>query len=693
MAAGTAGGAALASRAVTSRIDRNLATASSRKAELKKRIQERAGRTISDADRQRANDIASRVSGNSNGPSAALKRLQGVRASRTRQNTSTTTATTPAATPAPARAPRTRRAEAPRVIRDAGQTNRLPNPVRVQMGLQPALPVDRAANLVARVRASGNHAGNRHDASANRHLTQISLSARTGPQAPRIGLDAYRANRQARTQTGVAESRSGAARGLMALRQAGPLGRSDAQAMRALGGADVSQRGTRINSAIVQMRIDAGQRFNSRGYRANDKGYASGMGTGRDLSNAPAIRATAARELAEVRRFRNASFAATGQRGPGNYWRTAAGATQVANPLMRPNLRAAGGTNATMSISGQNRADATRAYADRANAGLRAQLAAQQAAAAPPPPPPPARAPRAPRRSSAPSARAGSQRSPAAVYGTTNYTPAQLTEARRHAGTFGDYASQSQHSPAERSAAVGRAADLGVQLAGRTNDQKFNHLVSILGAPPEAARHIRVTVHGDAINLRNTHVNGGAHSRTINMDTDGTPYVYNDYYIPNDTARLSGMATDHYNRQILAARAAGISKIRVSGAGRGLGSVDTTNQTSGYHMWVEYGFDGPVGSHGQGVFRRAHPALARVTSSSTFNETVHHPDPVVARAARDAWRREGIGTHRITLDIGDVNSPSMKAYKNLYRTRRNEDWSQSNVSTNASRDGHYGIYR
>lgn len=744
MAAGTAAGAALAGRAVTSRIDRNLATATSRKAELQTRIRERAGRTISDVDRQRANDIASRVSGNSSGPSAGLRRLQGVRAPRTRQTSA------PAATPppaAPARAPRTRRAAASTpappplrtesgirsdaaalfrnmratgrgqqardlsgmarmeiVARDGFSRNlhnnlRRASPLEILnqasrqgitkqpiMGLQPAAPVDRVAKLVARVRASGNHAGNRHDASANRHITQISLSARTGPQAPRVGLEAYHASRALRTQPGVAESRSAAARGLVALRQAGPAGRGDARSVQALGGSGVSQRGTNITSAIVQMRIDAGQRFNSRGYRANEKGYASAGTTGRDLSGAPAIRSTAARELAEVRRFRNASFAAIGQRGPGNYWRTATGATQVANPVVRPNLRAAGGANGTaVSISGQNRPDAVRAYTDRARAGQ----AARQAAAAPPPP-----TTTPPRRSPARPAQTRTRRSPAAVQGRSNYTPAQLTEARRQAGTFGDYASQSPHSRAERSAAVARANDLGLNLTGRTADEKFNHLASILGAPPEAARNIRVTVSGDAINIRNEHFNAGSHSRTIHVDTDGTPYVYNDYYIPNDTGRQAGMATDHYNRQILAARAAGISKIRVSGAGRGSGNVDTSSQsTTGYHMWVEYGFDGQFGLHGRDVFRRAHPALANVTENSTFNETIHHPDPVVARAARDAWRREGTGTYRVTLDISDTNSPSMQAYKNLYRNRRNQDWSQSNVSTNASRDGHYGIYR
>ena len=109
-------------------------------------------------------------------------------------------------------------------------------------------------------------------------------------------------------------------------------------------------------------------------------------------------------------------------------------------------------------------------------------------------------------------------------------------------------------------------------------------------------------------------------------------------------------------------------------------------------MWVEYGFDGPVGSHGKSVFRNAHPALANVTESSTFNQTVHHPDPVVARAARDAWRMHGEGTRRITLDISNPDSPSMKAYRRLYENRRGESWKNSNVNTQASRAGNYDIY-
>lgn len=704
MAAGTAAGAALAGRAVTSRIDRNLATATSRKAELQTRIRERAGRTISDADRQRANDIASRVSGNSSGPSAGLRRLQGVRASRT-QRTATPAATPPqAATPAPARAPRTRRAATPTP------------PLRTEAGVR-----SEAAALLRNMRATGRSgAGNNlrvagrvyaagqngmrataEDIRRQSPLQMLNVASRQGigmkpvpprapifqgPKAPRVGLEAYRASRALRTAPGVAESRSAAARGLVSLRQAGSAGRSDARAFQQLTinreGRATQDRGRAIVDRLVMNRQARGVNFNQRGANATDKAYQIVRGTFNPTDTLTQRRSAAATELAGLRRLRNASFEATGQRGPSNYWRDAASSVQVSNPNVRANLR---GVASSRSITGANRTAAVQRANDRVNQAARDNLADQQRAAAPPPRPAPAPARPAQTRT---------RRSPAAVQGRSSYTPAQLTEARRQAGTFGDYASQSPHSPAQRSAAVARANDLGLKLTGRTADEKFNHLASILGAPPEAARNIRVTVTGDAINIKNHHPNGGDHSRTIHVDTDGTPYVYNDYYIPNDTGRRAGMATDHYNRQILSARAAGISKIRVSGAGRGFGNVDTSNQsTTGYHMWVEYGFDGQFGRHGRDVFRRAHPALANVTDNSTFNETIHHPDPIVARAARDAWRREGIGTYRVTLDISDTNSPSMQAYKNLYRNRRNQDWSQSNVSTNASRDGHYGIYR
>lgn len=756
MAAGTVAGAALAERAVTSRIDRSLATATSRKAELQARIRERAGRTISDADRQRANDIASRVSGNSGGPSAALKRLQGVRASRTRRSTSPAATVPPAsqaATPA-ASTPRTRRARTPRAIPDAGQTNRLPEPVRQKMGLDRlrANAADRqsyrenhereryiAASALTMLRQRGpagrleaknlrrtaynaverrsptGPAWSHSDADraymrsnerrvGRQNLMAYEVEARAtdslrripppmvGPKPPRIGLDAYHAARSARTQPGVAESRSAAARGLRALRQNGPTGRSEARSLQTLGGS-TSRRGENIVSGIVQMRQTAGRDFYDRGTRAISKGRAVGAGTstlpmGSTLDQ---NRSAAARDLAFSRRLRNASLAATGDRGPRDYWRSAAGGIQVSNPRMNFNMPDAAGTGRR--VTGVNRPDALARYRTQVTTGANEAAAARQAAADL------AAAQRAQ------AARTATPASPPATGTTrarvthgigTSYSTAQLNEARSHAGTFGDYASQSPHSPAERTAAVRKAGNLGLKLAGRTADEKFNHLASILGAPPEAAAHIRVRVSPKEIAIENTHIHSGGHKRTIKIDpTDNRPMVYNNYYIPRQAhVRAAGMATDHYNRQILAARAAGIQRVRVSGAGMGQGNVDTSGQyATGYHVWVEYGFDGPIGSAGVSAMSNAHPSLANITRNSTFNETVHHPDPAVARAARDAWRMNGIGTYEIGLEIADPSSSSMKVYTNLYRKRRGEDWRQSNVRTNASRAGNYDIYR
>lgn len=708
MAAGTAAGAALAGRAVTSRIDRNLATATSRKAELQTRIRERAGRTISDADRQRANDIASRVSGNSSGPSAGLRRLQGVRAPRTRQ-TSTPAATPPqAATSAPARAPRTRRAATPTPA---------PSPLRTESGIRSdaaalfrnmrATGRGRQARdlsgmarmeIVARDGLSRNLNNSLRRASPLEILNQASRQGITkqpiiqGPKAPRVGLEAYRASRALRTAPGVAESRSAAARGLRALRQNGPTGRSEARSLQALGGS-TSRRGENIVSGIVQMRQSAGRAFHDRGTRAISKGRAVGAGTstlpmGSTLDQ---NRSAAARELAFSRRLRNASLAATGDRGPRDYWRYAAGGIQVSNPRMNFTMPDAAGTGRR--VSGVNRPDALARYRNQVTTGANEAAAARQAAADL------AAAQRAQTaRTAAPASppATGTTRARVTHGISTSYSTAQLNEARSHAGTFGDYASQSPHSPTERTAAVRKAGNLGLKLTGRTADEKFNHLASILGAPPEAAAHIRVRVSQKEISIENTHIHGGGHKRTIRIDpTDNRPMVYNNYYIPRQAhVRAAGMATDHYNRQILAARAAGIQRIRVSGAGMGQGNVDTSGQyATGYHVWVEYGFDGPIGSHGVAAMSNAHPSLANITRTSTFNETVHHPDPAVARAARDAWRQNGIGTYEIGLEIADPSSSSMKVYTNLYRKRRGEDWRQSNVRTNASRAGNYDIYR
>ena len=443
LATGTAAGAGLAQRAVTSRVDRSLATATSRKAELKTRLQERARRTISDADRQRANDIASRVTGNDGGPSAALKRLQGVRAPRTRRSTSPAATVPPAsqaATPA-ASTPRTpiRAARSPELVArrnvvaeglrrayregqanpladtsgaggyrarvraaeqrhrdrmggttgqdrlaldDAGRVwlrsmearaagarvaanrgpllpesdrtrinknrgrdaagNQMPSatpaastprtrraaaptpPLRTESGIrseaaalfrnmratgrgQQARDLSGMARMkiVARDGLSRNLNNSLRRASPLEILNQASRQGIgkqpiiQGPKPPRIGLDAYHAARSARTQPGVAESRSAAARGLRALRQAGDMGRAEASALRAgATGSSTTERGQNMVDRIISNRQIRGRSFHRRGISANNKGYEVGSGTFAATTTRAERRSAAATELA-----------------------------------------------------------------------------------------------------------------------------------------------------------------------------------------------------------------------------------------------------------------------------------------------------------------------------------------------------------------------------------------------------------
>ena len=314
LATGTAAGAGLAQRAVTSRVDRSLATATSRKAELKTRLQERARRTISDADRQRANDIASRVTGNDGGPSAALKRLQGVRAPRTRRSTSPAATVPPAsqaATPA-ASTPRTRRAAAPTppLRTESGirsEAAALFRNMRATGRGQQARDLSGMARMkiVARDGLSRNLNNSLRRASPLEILNQASRQGIgkqpiiQGPKPPRIGLDAYHAARSARTQPGVAESRSAAARGLRALRQAGDMGRAEASALRAgATGSSTTERGQNMVDRIISNRQIRGRSFHRRGISANNKGYEVGSGTFAATTTRAERRSAAATELA-----------------------------------------------------------------------------------------------------------------------------------------------------------------------------------------------------------------------------------------------------------------------------------------------------------------------------------------------------------------------------------------------------------
>lgn len=339
--------------------------------------------------------------------------------------------------------------------------------------------------------------------------------------------------------------------------------------------------------------------------------------------------------------------------------------------------------------------------------GLTARRNANNQAAPATPPPAPAPAPATPTatrtrtrgRNVAAQSRLTPSNNPRS---STHVSNAQLAEARTQYGQVDTRYSTNSPIPLNRQMTlVSDAEGMGLTLIGTTPQEKFSHLASILGAPPEAARYIQITSSGtgrDAkISLNLNHSNGGGLSRTIRkFDSDGVLEVYNEYYRPGAGARAAGMATDHYNREILAARAAGIPRIAVSGAGRGpavLGRPISANDWTGYETWVvEYGFDGPISPYNtiaRNAVRSAHPDLANV---NTYQEAFQHSNPDAAAAARRAWIENGVGTDHVELDIADTNSLSMQGYRRVYERRRRESWNQSNLRTQASRAGTYDIY-
>lgn len=786
MAAGTVAGAALAERAVTSRIDRSLATATSRKAELQARIRERAGRTISDADRQRANDIASRVSGNSGGPSAALKRLQGVRASRTRRSTSPAATVPPAsraATPA-ASTPRTRRAAAPAPAPSPSKIDRLranaadrqshrENHERERYIAASALTMLRqrgpAGRLEAKnLRRTAYNAVERRSPTGpdwshsdadraymrtnerkvgRQNLMAYEVEARAteslrrvpppmvGPKPPRVGLEAYRASRALRTQPGVAESRSAAARGLRALRQAGPAGRSDARAFQQLTinreGRATQDRGRAIVDRLVMNRQARGVNFNQRGANATDKAYQIVRGTFNPTDTLTQRRSAAATELAGLRRLRNASFEATGQRGPSNYWRDAASSVQVSNPNVRANLR---GVASSRSITGANRTTAVQRANDRVNQAVRDNLADQQraaaaaaaaqaAAAAPTPTqnaagqtvwPAPAGgyhaqltssarvnsethspvAPRAANHHESVKAAHVNENRPITRHravGKTTFTASQLREARQQAGEIGNYAATSRHTAVERANFVGHAEATGVKLVGSTSDEKFNHLIALSGVHP---------AYGDRVHLSsmtgNVTINIPGGYRTLKTETNAAgksvPMIYNAYYVPNGKSAANGQAIDQYSRSIVAARAAGVSHISVTGGGNGNGRNGPgggEGAMTGYHAWPSYGFDGPIPSRSAGYVRGAHPDLRNVTN---FSEAFFHSNLDARREARAAWSIHGGASPRVTLDLTDTNSVSYKNFSAHYahtQRRSGRTLAQHSLRSVITRNGGY----
>lgn len=281
-------------------------------------------------------------------------------------------------------------------------------------------------------------------------------------------------------------------------------------------------------------------------------------------------------------------------------------------------------------------------------------------------------------------------------------TPEQLQEAKTQYGPVDLRYSQNSRIPRHQQESIVREAEtLGLNLSGTTKEEKFSHLASILGLPPDAARHVSIKIlpnsgynGSNVIRLESVHPrNSGNLRRDIRIHSDGTLEVYNQLYFPPDIARRDGYATDHYNREILAARAAGIPRIAVSGAGSGDGrsvASSRAQSSTGYYSWAaEYGFDGPINRSTLNVIRNAHPDLANATH---YQQAFNHPNPETARAARDAWAMGGDFTHHVQLDIANTDSISFRRYRETFERRRGESWSLSNLRTNGTRSGNYDAY-
>jgi hypothetical protein len=225
---------------------------------------------------------------------------------------------------------------------------------------------------------------------------------------------------------------------------------------------------------------------------------------------------------------------------------------------------------------------------------------------------------------------------------------------------------------------------MGLSLHGRTPDEKFGHLVALSGLPAELGYTARIDVYGDQIVVK-SHL--GRLSRTISK-TNGVIKIHNNYFVPDGVLRTGGYAQDFYARQVLAARAAGVSFIDVDGGGRGQGDVDTSGQfMTGYHVWPEYGFDYKLQA-GDPITRiwNAHPDLMGATHIS---QVLFHPNPEAARAGRDVWRMHGTSLNTYVLNITDLNSTSYTNFKANYKKRRGVDLHTTNAKTNASKRTDY----
>jgi hypothetical protein len=269
------------------------------------------------------------------------------------------------------------------------------------------------------------------------------------------------------------------------------------------------------------------------------------------------------------------------------------------------------------------------------------------------------------------------------------YTAAQLSEARTHAGPIGNYAATSRHTPLERATFARDAEAMGFKLVGSTSDEKFNHLVALSGVHPANGDRVSLSHSGGIIEIS---VPGGTREIKTFTRADGkkVPMIYNQYYNPDGRSAANGQAIDMYSRSALAARAAGVSHISVSGGGRGNGSTGTQSGMTGYTAWPTYGFDGTMQGAAAARVRGAHPDLENATR---FSEAFFHPNPTARAEARAAWTIHHNGQMPfVTLDLHDTNSASYKNFSSQFahtQRRQGRTLATHNLSTIITRNGGY----
>ena len=363
-------------------------------------------------------------------------------------------------------------------------------------------------------------------------------------------------------------------------------------------------------------------------------------------------------------------------------------------------IRAATPRNGSRSAPLSARAACANVRATAQQRAAMARTAARTPARRPAPAPAPAASPApATPRTRAPRAPRGTAPTPL-LQGTTSrplqpVPQAQLDAARQQSGTFNDYGTFTHYDRSQQQDFVRRAeSELNLRLHGNTTEEKFGHFLALSGIPPQGAGKlfVRIQSYGDTKVAKYNYSDqaGSTLKRSLYSDSvTGEIRIHNDLFLPQGRLLNDGHPMDVYSRSIIAAKSAGVHYIDVQGGGSGAYLRNNPTSMSGFHVWPSYGFDAKLSTAAKRVFSNAHPQLANVKN---FSQALFHPDPVVAKAAKDAWKADGLTMINYQLDLTTPNSTSFNNFNTFWRGRRNQDFSTYNSQGNASRNGDFNAY-